>query len=489
MFKIIIAEFKHETNTYSDQRTDLHSFKNCEYVLENEIIPFYTNVQCEIGGFLKILDGQPDVELIPVVSASAVPSGLVTKEMFELMCDKMVNAIHSAGKIDGVLLSLHGALVTEICEDGDGEFLEAIRKATGKQTVIISTLDLHSNITEKMVDNADALFNFDTYPHIDAYERGLEAAETMLKTLRGELKPVMRYTKLPFIMACMPTERSEMSKFVRIMSEYEKNPRIISVSISHGFHCADIHDLGLSVIAVTDDDAATAQKVSDELSSLIWEDRANLTRKLYTAQEAIDIVNNATEGPIVLSDGSDNPGGGSTCDGTHLLRAMIDRKVQNAAVAMIYDPESVKLAEKAGVGNVVSLSLGGKLCPHILGRPIECNAYVKLICDGKYKIKGPVGRGLPVDLIKSAVVVIDDIEVIIASNLTQPYDAEIFRIHGIEPKDKKVLMVKSAVHFRADFEQFARQVIDVECPGLIPLNPVNIKYEKCRRPIYPLDNI
>lgn len=489
MFKIIIAEFVHETNTFSNQKTDKECFKRCTYVLGDSMITEFSTIESEVGGFLKVLKNEPDVMLIPVVSARAVPSGRVTRDMFDDIKDRITDAISTAGKVDGVLLSLHGAMVTEDSEDAEGDLLEAIRKAAGNDTIIMVTLDLHSNITQKMVANCDALFNIDYYPHTDFYKCGIETADVMLKTLRGKLKPVMRYSKKPLVLCNMATSHPVMQKHVNSMHEYEKNPKVISVSISHGFYCADIYEMGMSVITVTDGDPELAQSIADELCCKIWDDRANLTRELYSADEAIKKAISIPGGPIILSDGADNPGGGSTGDGTHLLRALIEHKVQNVAFAMIVDAESVAMAEKAGVGSMVDLKLGGKLRPEILGQPIECTAYVKTLSDGKYVVKGPVGRGFKIDLMKTAVVVIDGIEVIITSNVSQPTDAQFFRAFGIEPKDKKIVVVKSGVHFRADFEPLAKMVIDVDCPGLNSLDPRNLKYKRCKRPIYPLDNI
>lgn len=440
-----------------------------------------------MGAFLEVLSRQSEVELIPVVSAGAMPSGPVTDDVAECIRNQVVDAIHTAGKVDGVLLSLHGAMVTESSEDGEGDFLEAIRETVGDDIPIISTLDLHSNFTEKMHANATALIYCDYYPHTDMYERGIEAAELMLATLRGKLKPTMRYAKKPLLLASMATAGPVMKKFVDMAHEFEKNPRVLAVSISHGFFCADIYDLGIGVVVVTDNDGELAQQIADEIADKMWAQRAALIRKLYDADEAITEALGAEEGPIVLSDGADNPGDGSPCDGTHLLRAMIEHDVQNAAVALMFDPESVDMAEKAGVGNEVSLRLGGKIRPDILGEPIECQAYVKLLSDGRYVNKGVMGRGLPVDLMKSAVVVIGGIEVIVTSNVAQPIDAEILRSHGIEPKDKKIIVLKSTVHFRADFEPLAAKILDVECPGLLPQDVTTLDYKNCRRPMYPLD--
>ena len=395
MFRIAIAEFKHETNTFSDTPTTFESYQKSRYYIEGEqIIPFFTGVQSEMGGVLKVLAGRPDVTLIPIVAASAMPAGPVTQDVFDLTRDKMVQGLRAAGQLDGILLVLHGAMVTETSEDGEGDFLEAIRAEVGAKIPIIVTLDLHSNITEKMSRYADVMINFDSYPHSDMYDRGLEAAAMMLNTLEGKIKPVMYCARRPLMLTSMPSAHPAMQPYVDKAHQYEKDPRVLTVSISHGFFCADIYEEGLTIVAVTDNDAALARQIAEELAEAMWQDRVNLKRNHYTADQAIIEAMAAPEGPVILADVTDNPGGGAPCDGTHLLRAMIAHNVQNAAVAMIYDPESVQAAMQAGVGNTVRLRLGGKTRPEIAGEPIECDAYVRLLMDGQYVNKGPMGGGL-----------------------------------------------------------------------------------------------
>ena len=498
MFNIILAEFKHETNTFSTQNTDMAHYRMRRYVPGQEMLSLLTGTATEVGGFIDVLAGQPDVCLLPVITANAMPAGPVTRDVFDDVCARITGMIRATPKVDGVLLCLHGAMVTTDSEDGEGDLLEAIRQAAGDGAMLVATLDLHANITKKMECYADVLINFDYYPHTDMFERGTEAARIMLDTLRGRIRPVMRCVHLPMILPLISTSDPVMRKFVEQVHELEQDSRVLSVSISHGFLCADIHELGMTVIAVTDQDPGLAECLAGGLADQLWQDRSNMKRRSYSAEEAIAEVEAETQadpgpdaaaGPVIFADLTDNPGGGSTCDGTHILRAMIEHQVKNAAVALIYDPESVMAAEKAGVGHTVALRLGGKSRPELLGPPIECMAYVKLVSDGRYKNRGPMDGGVPEDLGKSAVVVIGDISVIISAKITQPYDTEIFYAHGIDPRGKNILLLKSTHHFRAAFGPLARRIIPVEVPGLVFQNPSMIPYARCRRPIFPLDDL
>ena len=488
MYNIIIAGFAHETNTFSTKKADREAFQRRNFVFD-DLINKYRGVKMEVGGFIDVLETYDDVNIVPAFAANAMPSGVVTQDVHQELCDKIVEVIKAQDRVDGILLSLHGAMVAEHIDDGEGYFIEAARNAAGKDVPIFVTLDLHCNMTERMMANADVFISNDYYPHSDMYERGCEAAEVMMRTLHGEIKPCMRWTRRPLMLPSLPTSLPVVKKFVDMMHEYEKDERVVSVSINHGFFGADIYDCGMSVVAVTNDDPEFADTIVNSIADGMWEDRAILRRKHYSPEEAIFEANKETKGPVIFADVNDNPGSGSTCDGTNLLRAMINADVQNAAVAHIFDPESVQDCMKAGVGNIVHLRLGGKQRPDILGEPIECDAYVKLLSDGKYINDGPMSGGMLIDLMGSAVVQIGGIEVIVSSNVTQAYDVRVLRAHGIEPEKKKIIALKSKIHFRAAFEPLAARVIDVECPGLMKQDPVKMGHKNVRRPIYPLDNI
>lgn len=487
MYTLVIAEFKHETNTFSSQLTDMQSFARRRYLIGEAMISALSGTRTETGGFLDVLQKEPDIRIVPAVAADAIPAGRVTQHVFDNVLRETLLTIERLNRVDGILLSLHGAMVTEESDDGEGDFLEVLRDTLGAEVPIIATLDLHSNITDKMQKNADVLINFDYYPHKDMYERGKEAALLMVGTLRKSIKPVMKCRKLRLILPTLSTDENPMGRYVEMAHEYEKRPSVLTVSVSHGFPCSDIYELGMTAVAVTDAAPETAGKIAAEIAEQLWQDRYLMKQKTYTPNEAVRVAMKSPEHPVILADLTDNPGGGSACDGTHILRAMLEQKAVNAAAALIYDPESVAAAEKAGEGNYADLQLGGKALPELLGAPLECRALVKLISPGKYINRGPMDGGLAVDLKKSAVVDIHGIEVIVASNITQPYDTEIFYSHGIDPAKKDILLLKSTHHFRAAYASIAKKILKVEAPGLLSQDPSKINYKKCRRPIFPLD--
>ncbi|MDW7658959.1 MAG: M81 family metallopeptidase, partial [Bacillota bacterium] len=314
MFQIIIAEFKHETNTFSIQPTGLSAYKHRLYAAGDEMVSLLSGTATEAGGALDILGNQPDINLIPVISADAMPAGPVTAEVYDEVSGKLIQAIQATGKVDGVLLCLHGAMVTENSEDGEGDLIEQVRKTAGKETIIIATLDLHANITLKMRQHADVLINYDFYPHTDMYERGQEAAQILLRTLRGEIRPVMVCASVPIILPPLSTYEPVMKKFVGMVHACEVIPGVQTVSIAHGFPCADIHEMGMTVVAVTDNDRELASRIAAEIAAELWHDRFILKPDNMSVSEAIEEAEAMPEGPVILADLTDNPGGGSTCD-------------------------------------------------------------------------------------------------------------------------------------------------------------------------------
>ncbi len=487
MFNILTAQFRHETNTFSDLPATVESYKNRNLLFGEEMISFFTGVKNEPGAFIDFFRGHDDVRLLPVIAADAMPCGPVTREMYNLVKDAIINTCKSQ-KIDALLLALHGAMVLEDEEDGEGALLEDIRNVVGHEIPIYISLDLHANITEKMAKHASAMFPYDFYPHTDAYERGLEAAENLYKALKNETVMVSRFRKLPVLMPFLPTAEEPKKSLLDKVFEYEKRDGVISISIVDGFFCADIKECGMSVIVQTDNDEKLAEELLEEFSADLYNRRHKLIKEVVPVDEAIPMAL-ATEGsPVVLGDVSDNAGGGSPGDGTRLLRSLLEHHVESAVIAHLYDPEIVEQAVKAGVGNTIHARVGGKSYK-VLGEPVECDAYVRLISDGVYFNKDGVFPGLKNRIGTTVVLVIDGIEVIISDRRHQPLDVQVLRAHGIEPCERKIIAVKSALHFRASYGKIAKKIIDVNLPGIAPADPKLLDFKKIRRPIFPLDEI
>ena len=487
MKNIVIAGFKHETNSFSPKPADEKAYREREYLFGDELFTHFRGVKNELGGFLDVLLEKEDIRLIPAMSFNAMPSGPVTADVYRTAERTLLDTIRAAEHVDGVLLSLHGAMITELSDDGEGMLLEAVRNLVGPDVPVIASLDFHVNMTAKMQKNADALFVYDYYPHIDMYETGVEAAETMYGAVTGRIRPVMRWQKLPLIMPAVPTHIEAVRKYVDMEHSYEEREGVLGVNLCEGFFQSDQFEKGAAVIAVTDGDAELAQSIVDSMAEQIWADREKLTWDFYTIDQAIDEALASDGRPFVFADVCDNPGAGGSCDTTHILRRLLERGVEDAAVAIMVQPDAVEAAERAGVGNSVTVRLGGNSCIDKNGEALTLTGYVKSLSDGYFRNRDEMSKGLLTRLGKTAVIVVKGIEIIVTSIRTQPFDLEVFRSQGIMPQDRKILVTKSTAHYRNSYAKVAFRMLDVETAGLAPQRISDLQYQNCRRPIYPLD--
>ncbi|MXZ01288.1 M81 family metallopeptidase, partial [Candidatus Poribacteria bacterium] len=411
----------------------------------------------------------------------------VAHAAYQTLKAEFLTLLQDAGDIDGVLLDLHGAMVTDELEDVEGDLIQSVRETVGA-TRIVTTLDLHANITAKMADASDVIIGFDTYPHVDCYERGFEAGQLLFGMHAGKIQPTMVYRQLPLLTAppAQCTMKAPMAGVIESLHALETERGVVTATLSMGFPFADIADAGVSILVTTNNDMALAETYADRFASDIWEMREQFTFNLHSVESAIEIANQTDGKPIVLADGSDNPGGGGPCDGTTILQKFIEVDVQDAVIAVIADPESVAQAVAAGVGNSVQLNVGGKTDTQH-GVPVALTGYVKVLSDGRFILKGPMGRGTVGNMGRTAVIQVGGVEIILTERRIQPYDAKVLRSVGIEPRTCKLIALKSAVHFRADYTPIAHQILEVDTPGVHSPNLFNYNYQKLRRPIYPLD--
>jgi microcystin degradation protein MlrC len=473
--RIAIGGISHETNTFSTIPTDFALFDRRGVHDGEALVPAFAGTKTIIGGFL---DGarSEGFEAVPTMLAEAAPSGTVTADAFDRLTKLLLDGLRGAGQVDGVLLELHGAMVAENARDGDAE------------------IDLHANISQGMVALADALVGYDTYPHIDMYERGLEAAALMTRIVRGGLRTARALRKPP-LMPPLPkqctTYDTPMRALIELAHRREQEPGMVSVTVAAGFPYADVPEAGLAVLAIADGDQALADAVADEIAALAWAHRQAFVIRCTPVEEALEIAATAPDGaggPVVLADTADNPGAGAPCDGTILLAGLLERGVQNAALGALWDPQAVEVCRVAGVGANVEVLLGGKT-DDMHGTPLAVSGKVRLLSDGRFINLGPMNTGAETRMGPTAVLAIDGVEVVITSNRVQALDAGVFISQGIDPKRKRVLVLKSSVHYRGAFEPLASRVVEVDTPGLSNSDLSRYPYQHVRRPIFPLDTM
>ena len=483
--RILIGMMMHETNTFSAVKTTLKDF---DPLYGEELIHALKGTRSGIGGFIDVLE-KHGAEIIPTIGAGATPSGPLANKDYKNIVNTILKAATDSKPVDGVLLALHGAMIAEDVPDAEGTLLKKIHEAIGPRVPIIITLDLHGLISKLIVDNCDAIFGYDTNPHIDMYERGVEAAETIIKTIKGDIAPVVAFKKLPMLPPTINQRTTEgpMVKLREKARRYEKMKGVLNVCIFPAFAYTDVERVGSAVVAVTDANRELAQRISDELGAAMFACREEFLKPLTPIEEAVNRAITAPEGPIILADVADNPGGGAPGDGTEILRELIKRNAKNVGVACIKDPEAVAKAIEVGVSGQLDMRIGGKT-DHNHGDPIRVKGTIRTITDGSFVHKsGEVG--VTENVGRTAVIDIDGIEVILTEKSHAPNDPEIYRRNGIEPTDKKILLLKSRGHFRAAYEPFSKEVIEVDGPGLTTPNLKRFTYTKIPHPIWPFDKI
>jgi microcystin degradation protein MlrC len=493
VYRVLVAQFMHETNTFSKLPTTLEDYRR-RWLIEGEaMVPRFIGTKNEVGGYIdaaKKYGWQP----VWAGAANATPSGKLTRETWEHIRDMIVGAAKKAGKLDAICLSLHGAAVTETEDDAEGALLEALRGVVGPDMPIVATLDLHANATAKMARNANALVSYRTYPHIDGYERAAQAAALVQEALEGEKQPRCLLVQPAMLEGAdhgRTTQPGLMRDLLAKADAFEKEPGINVVSVQAGFTWADIPHTGPSV-AVSFEPAAEARAraVAAAMLDEIWKRRDESSSDYRPISDAIAAAKAGVgkQGPLVVADGTDNPGGGGYNDTTPVLQALIDAKVENVAFGTIFDPGTVQQAIGAGVDATIDVVLGGHTDPS-MGGPVKAKATVKMLSDGSFRNDGPMNAGVETSMGPTAVLRIGGIDVVTISNRIQTIDLQVFLSQGIDPRTKSVVVVKSVQHFRAAYAPIAREILLVDSGGICSPDITRLKFTKLRRPIWPLDGI
>jgi microcystin degradation protein MlrC len=486
--RFFVAMVSHETNTFSPIRTDRRQFEARDLRYGGEVLEAYRGTGTCLGGMIEAA-ADAGVTLVPSLAASASPAGRVAKEFYAEARDRLVADLRAAGPLDGVLLDLHGAMVVEGLDDGEGDLLGAVREAVGAVPMAV-TLDFHANVTRAMVERATLLHGYKTYPHDDMDARGREAVTRLADVAAGRVRPTVAHRQPPLLppIAGQLTTRGPMRRLYDLADAMERRPRVLSVSIFAGFPLADIHDAGLSIYVATDRDQALADALADELAAAAWALRREFLHRGLPVKDAVARALALDGRPVVLADIADNTGGGAAGDTTEILRELLRVGARGATVACLWDPNAVRACLEAGVGATVSLAVGGSVDPGH-GAPLAVTGRVRTLSDGRFVHRGPMFRGLEGRLGPTAVLDVNDVKVILISLRWQTLDPEMIRFVGIDPTAEKILVVKSSIHYRAAFEPIARAILEVDAPGLSSSNLARFTFTRVRRPIFPLDDL
>ncbi len=485
--RIAIGGFQHETNTFAPSKATYLNFERAKgwpgLQRGGEMLETMVARNLPIAGFIEQMKGTRHT-LVPTAWAAAEPSAHVTEDAFERIAAMIVDGIRDA-KPDAVYLDLHGAMVTEHLDDGEGEILARVRRAVGEDVPVMASLDLHANVTRTMVDCADALVGYRTYPHVDMADTGARTAFLLAQRLDGMARPHAALRRIPFLipLSAQCTDLEPSKKLFADLAGMETRD-VPTLSFTPGFPAADFPECGPVVLAYGTSPGAAAQ-AADALARHIESIEAEFDAPVYAADEAVKlamaIAAKATR-PVVIADTQDNPGAGGDSDTTGMLRALLANKVQRAALGVMVDPAAAQAAHRAGIGSTLELSLGGK--SGVPGdAPLRAQFRVDALSDGRLLCKGPFYRGAKMELGLSACLSIEGVRIVLASKKTQLADQELYRFVGIEPTAQAILVNKSSVHFRADFAPIAEQILVAKAPGPMIADPSEFPWKRLARGI------
>ncbi len=493
--QVVIATMSHETNTFSPVRTDLDRFSGGRGtpISGEEAIAVYRGTASSTGGYIQAAEEfGADID-VPIVAA-APPSGPVDDDAYEYIVTRILDRV-TAG-CDALLLDLHGAMVTKSHDDGEGELLRRIR-AIAPDLPIAVALDMHANIFPDIVDLANVVAGYQTYPHIDMDTTALKAGRLLLSAIAGDVTPTMVWGNAPMLPHVMRqgTDDYPNRELQRRAAEMEAQGAL-AVSLFTGFPHADVPEAGLSVVVVTNNDAALAEKLRDELLDSAWEDRQKFVYEpeplANSVAQAAALAAEEPDGPVLILDHYDNTASGGTMDTTEVLAEVLRQGLEDVAVFGFYDPDAVTQMCDAGIGAEVTVSLGGKLpMPALQQRsaPIELTGRVKLLSEGRFPATVAMSRGLTMNMGTTAVLSVGSVDIVVISRHIEPFDPGCFRSLGIEPTSRRFLMLKSRIHYRVGFAPLVAATVECAGVGVCTSDYSQLTFAKVRRPIFPLDGV
>jgi len=483
--RIAIGGFQHETNTFAPSKATFDDFVRGggwpPLLTGEQVFEGVRGMNLPLAGFIAHMSGTPH-QLLPSAWASATPSAHVTEDAYERFAKLLLDGIRKA-EPDAVYLDLHGAMVAEHIDDGEGEILRRVRNVVGNKIPVVASLDLHANVTAQMLELADGLVAYRTYPHVDMAETGARTAKFLQLRFDGMARPAYASRQMPFLIPinAQCTDLEPARSIYRAVALLE-SADVPSVSFCPGFPAADFADCGATVWAygLT---AVAARAACDTIADLVERAEAKWEMEIFDADAAVKramrIAQTARK-PVVIADTQDNPGAGGDSNTTGMLRALVANNAQRAAFGMVFDREAALAAHRAGPGSTITVELGaGSRVPGDV--PFLGTFKVEQISDGRLTGTGPFYGGSKMTLGPCARLSIGGVQIVVASEKVQLADQEMYRFVGIEPTAQAILVNKSSVHFRADFTPIAEEILVARSPGAMPADPSTLSWQKLRR--------
>jgi microcystin degradation protein MlrC len=488
--RIAVGQFCQESNTFSPKPSTLATFESVYLRRGDELLTAFGDSRVEVPGFIAALK-RAGMEPVPLIAASAWAGGPVTRNAFESIMKELEGRLAGAGRLDAVLLALHGAMCIENEPDAESEIIARVGSVLPPGTPIGVTLDLHGHITPRMLKPNVFYVGYREYPHIDMYETGIRVAETMLESLRGRVQPRMALTKLPLIVS--PSKARTVDEPLRsilpLARRMEAAGEILHASFFPVQPWLDIPDLGFAVLVCADGDTSVAQRAADRLAGLVWDRRKEFDPDLVSLEDAIQ-TGLRSEGTTVVADSGDAPSGGSAADNVSVLKSLLaagNDRAGRLSYLTLCDAEAAAACVSAGVDTTVTLDIGHKVSRSD-GKPLRITCRVHTISDGSFVMLGAGARGSRMEQGPTAVVSIGDIRLVIRSLPAIEWDTGIYTAFGLRLEEAALVFVKSPSHFRVAFDPYARRIVNADTPGPTCPNMRRLVFKHVTRPLYPLDD-
>ncbi|MFL5245696.1 MAG: M81 family metallopeptidase [Gemmataceae bacterium] len=490
--RIAIGQLWQETNTFNPLPTTRADFEQFGVCRGAELVKTMAETN-ELGGFIQSLRQWPEApEIMGLVRLPAWPAGPATQETFAWLQEEILQALNQALPIDGLLLALHGALVAEGTPDVEGAILGPVRRRIGPEIPLVATLDLHANVTARMVKAADALVLYHTAPHIDVFETGQRAATVLRRILVDGARPVTAFQKIP---AVFPAERANTQDkasisqtFKQRLLDLETNPKILCAGLGTVQPWLDIPELGTAALVVSDRDEQLAISECRGLATEVWQHRTDYLPQLIPVKEAVRLAHENDDGLVVLSDSADATTSGAPGDSNWVLRELLQYNWRRPALVTLVDPQVVTEVKRLGIGATWSGPLGGKRDKRFC-QPIPVEAKATGLFDARFILSGHLAKNMPIDMGASAILRVGNVHVVLTSRAGPHFAPQLFQAAGLDPFGAAVLVAKSPCGFRAAYEGRAKKIIVVKAPGCAPSDFWNYEYQNIPRPMWPWDEI
>ncbi len=486
--KVLIARMNHETNTFSPVATPLEAFGRSGPSYGEDAWRENKGMQTAMSAFIDAAE-RKHAEIVTPVSASANPSGPVAAAAYDAICHAIVNA---APGCDAVLLDLHGAMVAENSNDGEGDLLERVRAVLPDAPIAVA-LDLHGNVTQKMIDHADVIVSFKTYPHVDMYETGAHAARLLFDLIHGRAKPVIAWRQPPLLTHTLRSATAEgaMKRAVDGARAAEAEG-MLAVSVLSGFSLADIQAPCISVVVVGDGDRSAADEVAERIARQIWDDRDEFVYRSAPLAESVAHAATLALGadkPVLLLDHGDNCMSGGTCDTMDLFEEALRQGLEGMVSGPLCDPEAVGILQAAGVGATVTLAVGNKMTGKAVRPrpPLTVTGVVRALTDGEYTISGPTYTGQRAFMGRTAVLDTGSATLVLTERTHEPWDLGVFESVGVDPRRARFLLLKSRMYCRPVFAPIAAALVECDSRGVTSSDYELFPFAHVKRPVYPID--